>query len=83
MKFAEQEIMIFANEYGYSTGVSRKNQNDEYIKTYIPVNFRKGVTVENKTTIKIKDAWLSLYEKKTEDKKKVLYIFVNEFDIVK
>ena len=81
MKFTEQEIMIFTNEYGYSTAISKKNQSDEWIRTYIPVNFRKGVTVNNQTKIKIIDSWLSFYETKTE--KKVPYIFVNEFDIVK
>ena len=81
MKFTEQEIMIFSNEFGYSTAISKKNQSDEWIRTYIPVAFRKGVTVKNQTKIKIIDSWLSFYEKKT-DNKKVPYIFVNEFDIV-
>lgn len=82
MHFADnEEVMVFSGEYGYSTAISKKNQDGEYIRTYIPVSFRKGVTIENKTKIKLIDSWLSLYERKA-DNKKVLYIFVNEFEVV-
>ena len=82
MKFNEQEVMIFSNMYGYSMAVSKKKQNsDEWIRTYVPVSFRKGVTVKNQTKIKVIDGWLSFYERKA-DNKKVLYIFVNEFETI-
>lgn len=77
-----EELMIFSGEYGYSTGISKKTQDGEYIRTYIPVSFKKGITIENQTKIKVIDSWLSLYERKA-DNKKVLYIFVNDFEEVK
>lgn len=80
MHLLEQEIMIFSNERGYSTAISKKKQDsEEWMRIYIPVSFRKGVTVKNQTKIKIIDSWLSFYERKT-DNKKIPYIFVNEFE---
>lgn len=80
MHLLEQEIMIFSNERGYSTAISKKKQDsEEWMRIYIPVSFRKGVTVKNQTKIKIIDSWLSFYERKA-DNKKIPYIFVNEFE---
>jgi len=82
MHLSEQEIMIFSNERGYSTAISKKKQDsEEWMRIYFPVSFRKGVTVKNQTKIKIIDSWLSFYERKA-DSKKVPYIFVNEFDVI-
>lgn len=58
------EIMIFKNEYGYSTSISRKNQNGEYEKMYLSVQLPKGVELENKTKINITKSFLSFYKNK-------------------
>lgn len=79
MRFQEQNIKVYSNEYGFITRLTKKNKNDEWEGTYLPVHFRKDVVVENDTLITIKDAWLSYYINKEE--KRVLYIFVNDFTI--
>lgn len=58
------EIMIFKNEYGFSTSISRKNQNGEYEKMYLSVQLPKGVELENKTKINITKGFLSFYKNK-------------------
>lgn len=80
-----QPIMIFKNVFdngvSYSTTISHKNVNDEYENAFINVRFRKDVDVENKSKIIIKNAWLDFYQNK--DGKDIIYIFINEFDLVK
>jgi len=64
------ETMIFRNAhesmngtwYSYATGVSSKRQDGTYANTYLDVRFRKGVVVENKTKIDIKDGFLTVKE---------------------
>lgn len=76
--------MIFKKESGdkvfYSIGVSKKNKDGSYINGYMPVNFKKGVDVPNKTKIKIKSAWLDFYKKEDIT---IPFIFINEFEEVK
>ena len=58
-------VMVFANEKEgangkytlYSIGVSSKNSNNEWISGYLNVRFKKGVSVPNKTKIKINNAF--------------------------
>lgn len=80
MKFEEQELTIYSNQYGYSTRLARKNVNDEWINAFLVVNFKKGVSVPNKSKIKIIDAWLTFYESK--EKKNVMYMFINDFEML-
>ena len=47
------ETLIFRNEFGYSTSISRKNQNGEYEKMYLSVQLPRGVELENRTKINI------------------------------
>lgn len=76
------DAMIFSKEYEgrtfYSLGVSTKNQDGSYTNGYLDVQFKKGVELENKTKIDIKDSWFKCY--KTKDGKSKVYLFVNEFD---
>lgn len=58
------ETLIFRNEFGYSTSISKKNQNGEYEKMYLSVQLPKGVELENKTKINITKAFLSFYKNK-------------------
>jgi hypothetical protein len=67
----------FDGKPAYSIPVSKKKEDGTWINVYIPVSFRKGVSVGNKTKIDIKDAWLNCYEGKNGA---VLTIFVNDFD---
>jgi len=67
----------FDGRPAYSIGVSKKKEDDTYTNVYIPVNFRKGVEVGNKTKVNITDAWPSCYEGKNGP---VLTIFISQFE---
>lgn len=74
------ETMIFANEKGgYSTTISNKKQDGTYDNMYIAVNFKKGVTLENKTKIDITNGFLSFY--KNKNGLALLKIVVMDFEI--
>lgn len=61
----DKGVMIFSKEIEgqngkftvYSLGVSSKNQDGGYDNSYFPCRFKKGVTIENKTKIKINNAF--------------------------
>lgn len=76
------EVMIFMNERegrkSYSMGISKKLQDGSYENGFIPAQFRKDVSLGNKTKIEIKKAWLSFY-KTTEGNRTVPYIFIDDF----
>ena len=81
---SKYQVMIFRQDgqYGtsYTLGLSKKNTDGSYTNGYIPVHFKKDVSLDNKTNIYIKDAWLSFY--KTKDKKTIPFIFINEFETI-
>jgi len=67
----DKEVVVYKNEYGkYSVMLKKKNQDNTFDSAYIPIQFNKGVVLENKTQIKIKNAWLSFYKLDTQDGKK-------------
>lgn len=76
-------VMIFKNEYNgkvfYKVGLSRKDRDGNYINGYMSCRFKREVTLEDKTKIYIKSAWLDFYLK---DKQTIPYIFINEFEKV-
>ena len=78
----DKEHLIFRKDgtYGamYSTGLSKKLQDGNYENGFIRVQFKKGIELEDKTKIKIKNGWLSFY--KTKSKETTHYIFINEFE---
>lgn len=78
---SNKEEMIFKNErdgkVSYSIGISKRKDDNTWEKGYIPVRFRKDVTLEDKTKIKIKSAWLDFFK---IEKKTFPYIFINEFE---
>jgi len=69
----------FEGKAFYSIGMSKKKQDGNYENGYSDVVFNKDVTLENKTQIMIKKAWLDFY---TKDKKTHLFIRISDFDIV-
>lgn len=80
----KQEI-IFRKDYNgkpsYSLGLSRRNQDGEYIRGYIKAVFRKGVEINNQSRILIKNAWLDFY--KDNEDKTIPIVFINDFELVK
>lgn len=80
---SDRDEIIFRQEKDgkrfYSIGLSRKDQNGNYINGYMTAVFKKDVDIPNQTKIKIKDAWLGFNLK---DKKTYPHIFINDFVIV-
>lgn len=68
------------NQYGvfYKVGLSKKDRNGNYINGYLNVRFKKGVNLENKTKICIKNGFIDFYLDK--DNKTVPYLMVLEFE---
>lgn len=84
MDFKENYIvMVFCKEFEdkklYSIGLSKKNKNGSYENGFMSVRFKKDVVVNNKTRIKLKDAWLSF---NTNEGKTFPFIFINDFEII-
>ena len=76
-------VMVFVKEYEgrklYSIGLSKKNKDGGYDNGYISARFKKDIVLDNKTRIKIKEAWLSF---NTNEGKTFPFIFINDFEIV-
>lgn len=74
------ETTIFKNEKGfYSTGISNKLMDGSWDNAYFPVQFKKGVEVENKTKINITNGFLTFYRNANDNNKPVFKIMVLEF----
>lgn len=76
-------VMVFVKEIEgrklYSIGLSKKNQKGGYDNGYMSVRFKKDVVINNKTRIKVKEAWLSF---NTNEGKTFPFIFINDFELV-
>ena len=79
----DRPVMIFRREYQdkvfYNVGLSKKNKDGSYTNGYMSVQFKNDVSLNDKTKIKIKNAWLTFYLKDSETKP---YIFINDFEVV-
>jgi hypothetical protein len=83
------EQRIFRREYNgkvyYSTGISKKDMNtNTYTSEYMPVSFKKGVDIPNKTDIIIKNSFLTFdkYKKEGEEKQTVIWkLFVMDYEL--
>ena len=69
--------------YTYATGVSSKRQDGTYANAYLDVRFRKGVVIENKTKIDIKNSFFTVREFTVNgEPRKKIELMVLDFDIV-
>jgi hypothetical protein len=76
-------VKVFKDEKGkYTIGVSKK-VGEEYQNRYFPVEFLKGVELENKTDIVIKHAFMTWFDWEFEDKKGTKFVIkITAFDKV-
>lgn len=74
-------ITIYRKEFGdkviYSTRVIKKDKEGNYKGAFIPVNFKKDISVEDRSKIKILNGWLDFYNDK--ENKPVFTIFIKQF----
>jgi len=76
-----EEVLVFKNDKDYySIGLCRKDRNGQYFNGYFPCQFKKGVTLESKTKIKLKNAFISFYLK---DDKTMPYLMILDYEEVK
>jgi len=76
-----EEVMIFKSDKGYySIGLSRKDRNGNYFNGYFPCQFKNGISVDNMTKVKLKNAFMSFYLK---EKQTMAYIMITDFEVVK
>ena len=67
-------VRVYKDEKGkYSIGISKK-VGEEYQNKYFPVEFLKGVELENKTEIIIKHAFMTWFDWEFEDKKGTKFV---------
>ena len=79
---SDKEEMIFRYEnndkVSYAKSISHKLQDGTWEHGYIPVRFKKGTDLKNKTKIKILEAWDDFYIK---DNRTYPYYFINKFEL--
>ena len=86
-KSDDKGVMVFANEKEgangkytlYSIGVSSKDANKDWVNGFLNVRFKKGVSVPNKTKIKINNAFPVV--SKSNDKTYVSFM-ITDFEIL-
>lgn len=75
--------MVFRkdNEFGtfYQIGLSKKDRNGNYINGYLNVRFKKGINLENKTKICIKNGFIDFYLDKNN--RTVPYVMVLDYEV--
>lgn len=80
---SDRPVMVFKREYQgreyYSLGLSKKDRNNNYINGYMACEFRKGVHLDDKTKIYLKNAFITFYLK---DKTTVPYAKILDFETV-
>lgn len=79
---SDRDEVIYKNEYQgktyYKIKLAKKDEQDNWQNGYINCRFKKDVELNNKSHIKIKDAWVDFYLK---DKVTYPYIFINDFEV--
>lgn len=70
----EKEEKVF-----YSAGISRKLQDGKIERGYLPIQFKKGVNIENGATIVIKKEFETFYKTGQETR---LYHFITDYELV-
>lgn len=87
VKTDDKGVKVFANErqgnngtfMTYSLGISSKNQSGEWVNGYVNCKFKKGITVPNKSKIKINSAFF--VASKSGDKA-YTHLMITDFEIL-
>lgn len=80
---SDRPVTIFRRDYQgrqfYSIGLSKKDRNGTKYYGYMPCQFKKGVSLENKTRVYIQSAFITFYLK---DKQTMPYVMITQFETV-
>ena len=77
--FAKERESANGKYFTYTIGVSSKNQDGSWSNGYVACRFKKGVTVANKTKIKVNNAFYCV--NKSGDKS-YTYLMITDFDVL-
>lgn len=83
---AGRKIRVFKNTYNdktyYRVQVKQKNYDSTEDIFYVPLQFKKGVELENQTDIIIKEAYENMRKNPKDEYNQITYLVVTDFDIV-
>lgn len=76
-------VRVYKDDKGKYTIAISKKVGEEYLNKYFPVEFSKGVELENKTEIILKNAFLTWYDWEYKEQKGTKFLLkVTEFEKV-
>lgn len=83
---AGKKVRIFKNTYNdqiyYRIQVKQKNYDDTQDIFYVPVQFKKGVELDNETDIIIHTAYENMRKNKLDQYNPIYYLVITNFEIV-
>ncbi len=83
---AGRKVRIFKNTYNdqiyYRIQVKQKNYDDTQDIFYVPVQFKKGVELDNETDIIIHEAYENMRKNKLDQYNPIYYLVITNFEIV-
>lgn len=83
---AGRKIRVFKNTYNdrnyYRVQVKQKNYDDTEDIFYVPLQFKKGVELENQTDIIIKQAYENMRKNPKDEYNQITYLVITDFEIV-
>lgn len=83
---AGRKIRVFKNTYNdrnyYRVQVKQKNYDNTEDIFYVPLQFKKGVELENQTDIIIKEAYENMRKNPKDEYNQITYLVITNFEIV-
>ena len=83
---AGRKVRIFKNTYNdqsyYRIQIKQKNYDDTEDIFYVPVQFKKGIELENQTDIIIHTAYENCRKNKKDDYNPIYYLVITDFEKV-
>lgn len=83
---AGRKIRVFKNTYNdrdfYRVQVKQKNYDNTEDIFYVPLQFKKGVELDNQTDIIIKKAYENMRKNPKDEYNQITYLVVTDFEIV-
>lgn len=83
---AGRKVRIFKNTYNdqnyYRIQVKQKNYDNTEDIFYVPVQFKKGIELDNQTDIIIKCAYENMRKNKKDEFNPIYYLVITEFEKV-
>lgn len=83
---AGRKVRVFKSTYNdrnyYKVQVKQKNYDDTEDIFYVPLQFKKGVELENQTDIIIKEAYENMRKNPKDEYNPIYYLMITEYEVV-